>query len=127
MDKVETSSAVWKACHATGMDYDQTVWAIHTYGARNTAVHSNLHDLVVEGNYFDIAMTLYKDLNDLKSTMPIDLLDHEMYMRATLVELRDKWFHIDEDETNKPFSWVPTRACQEEHRDCKELTKEASR
>ncbi|MCJ1266845.1 hypothetical protein MMC22_006730 [Lobaria immixta] len=101
--------------------------AIHTYGARNTAVHSDLHDLVVEGYYCDIAMTLYKDLNDLTGTMPIDLLDHEMYMRATLVELREKWFQIDEDDTRRPFSWFPTEALREEYRDYKKSTKEASR
>lgn len=127
LEEIETSYAVWKGCHAAGVDFDQTVSAIHTYGARNTAVPSDLHDLVVEGYYCDIAMTLYKDLNDLTGTMPIDLLDHEMYMRATLVELREKWFQIDEDDTRRPFSWFPTQAFREEYRGYKKSTKEASR
>lgn len=72
--------------------------------ARNTAVHRDLNDLVVEGRYADIATTLHKDLQDLTSTIPIDLLDHEEYMQATLIELRDKWFMTDEDETERPFA-----------------------
>lgn len=47
------------------MDFDQTLWAIHTYGARNTAVHSDLDDLVAAGYHIDITMALSKDLGDL--------------------------------------------------------------
>lgn len=127
LDEIETTYAVRIGCIATGTDFDQTVWAIHTYGARNTAVHSDLNDLVAEGKYSDIATTLYQDLHDLPSAMPIDLLDDEMYMRATLIELRDKWFDIDDDETNKPSSWFPTSALREEHRDCKKSEKDTAR
>ncbi|MCJ1426636.1 hypothetical protein MMC29_004539 [Sticta canariensis] len=119
LDEIETTFAIWNSCLAIGMEFDQTL----SHGARNTAVHSDLNDLVAEGLYGDIATTLYKDLHDLPRTMAIDLLE---YMRATLIELRDKWYDIDEDETNK-LSWFPTNALRDEHRDCKKSEKDTAR
>ena len=44
------------------MDLDQTVSAIHTYGAQNVAVHNELYNFVVNGNFPKIADVLHNDL-----------------------------------------------------------------
>lgn len=48
--------------------------------------------------------------------MPVDLLDQEMYMRATLIELRDKWFTVDEKKLDWPCTWFPTQSLPNEIR-----------
>ena len=93
---------------ATGMDLDQTVSAIHTSGAQNVAIYNELYDFVVNGNFSNIADVLYNNLQDLSSNMPADLQGNEMYMQATLMELRNRSFRIDFYAMDRLQAWIAT-------------------
>ena len=45
--------------------------------------------------------------------------DEEMYMQATLLELRDKWFDFLDDEHDNPRAWAPSQALRQENQDSK--------
>lgn len=98
----------------TGTDLDQTVSAIHTYGAQKVAVQNESNDFVVNGNFPKLLNVLYNNLQDLSSTMPVDPKDDEMYMRATLMELCNKWFQIDFYDMDRPRAWIATQSLHDE-------------
>lgn len=52
----------------------------------------------MKGAYTDITHILYNDLQDLPGALLVDLIDQEGNMQATIGELRDKWFDIDDGE-----------------------------
>lgn len=97
-ENVQTTYAIWQGCKATCMDSRRTLSATHIYGARNQAIHIELNELVMKGTYTDITHILYNDLQDLPGALPVDLIDQEENMQATIGELRDKWFDIDDGE-----------------------------
>lgn len=107
-----TTSAVRETCMAIGTDFPRMIRAIHTYAARNDNLHSPIHNLVAEGNFPEIANTIYDDLAELGNIMSVEMYEEEQYMRAVLLELRDAWFKIRErgDYEIMPFTWIPKQA-----------------
>ena len=107
-----TTSAVMEACMAIGTDFPNMLQAIHTYAARNDNLHNPLNNLIAEGNFPQIATTLFTDLAELGNIMPVDMGDEEQFMRAVLLELRDSWFKIREGGQYEimPFTWLPKQA-----------------
>ncbi|KAI9769013.1 MAG: hypothetical protein M1839_003843 [Geoglossum umbratile] len=106
-EEVQHIYAVYLGCMDIGIDYNRMIQTIHTYGARNTAFHSLIPKLIAEGQFGKVADILYNDLQELSSIMPPDLEEEEDFMRATLLELRDKWFKRDYNP-DAPFGWTPT-------------------
>ena len=114
VNNIETTYAIFTGCCTIGIDFDQTIRAIHTYGARNSMVHNLIDTMVISGNFPGVAKTIHRDLNDLASLMPIDMIGEEEFMRATLEELRDTWFDASLDLDN-PLVWTATPALKQEY------------
>ena len=108
----QTTSAVMEACMAIGTDFSMMIPAIHTYVARNDNLHNFINNLIVDGNFPEIANTIYNDFAELGIIMPVEMCEEEQFMQAVLLELRDSWFDIEEGEDYEiqPFTWIPTQA-----------------
>ncbi|MCJ1364964.1 hypothetical protein MMC16_004082 [Acarospora aff. strigata] len=124
VERVKTTYAIYKGCQQIGMDSKQALLAIRTYGVRNEACHSPINKLVVEGRNTEIATTLADDERDLASAMPIELKDEEQNIQAIILELRDRWFTVDEvsgpvDGLAEPWTWLPKLQLLEEIKDNK--------
>ena len=113
---VRTTRTVYQTCMALGANFDQMLVAIHTYGDRNEALHTSIENLMKTRNYPGLAEQISTDLNDLSSIIPIDLKNEETIMRAILLELRDRWFSIEQDDILQPSwrSWFPKQALFDE-------------
>lgn len=118
MNATESTYDVWKTCQAIGADFDQMIAAIHTYGGRNPALDNNVLASIANGDWSRIAETISKDLDDLSGILPMASVLEEALMRATLLELRDRWFRTGA-ETTPPTCWFPTETLYQEHLSCK--------
>ena len=107
-----TTSAVMETCMAIGTDFPKMIRAIHTYAARNDNLHNPINNLIAEGNFPEIANTIYDDLAELGNIMSVEMCEEEQFMRAVLLELRDAWFKIREggEYERMPFTWIPKQA-----------------
>lgn len=107
-----TTSAIMDTCMAIGTDFPRMIRAIHTYAARNDNLHNPINNLIAQGNFPEIANTIYDDLAELGNIMSVEMFEEEQFMRAVLLELRDAWFKIREGEEYErmPFTWIPKPA-----------------
>ena len=109
---VATTFAVYDACVHIGINSDNMINLIHMYADRNKAFQRGLKEMLEGRKYFDIAKSIFDDLNELPSIMPPELSDDESAMRALLEQLRDEWFDISSDP-NEPQTWIRKPAIDE--------------
>lgn len=117
-DRVQTTRYVRNACIILGADFDQMEQAIHTRGDRNEALCSSVGTLLEKGLCSKLAEMISTDLNDLSSIFPLELKHEETLIRAILLELKDRWFLIEQED--HPFyppasSWQPRGRLRDEH------------
>lgn len=105
-----TTSTVMEASMAIGTDFSRMIQAIHTHATRNDNLHNPINNLIADGNFPEIANTIYNVLAELGNIMPVEMCEEEQFTRAVLPELRDLWFEIEEggvyegDYETKPFT-----------------------
>lgn len=68
-----TTSAVMEACMAIGTDFSRMIQAIHTYAARNDNLQNPINNLIADGNFPEIANTIYNDLAEIGNIMPVEM------------------------------------------------------
>lgn len=117
-EAVQTTRCVRVACMNLGADFVQMEEAIHTCGDRNEAFQTSFGTLLEKGEYRKLAETISADLNDLSSIFPVELKHEETLIRAILLEFKDRWFQIEQED--HPFyppaaSWEPTKKLKSEH------------
>ena len=61
----------------------------------------------MEKDWSQAAKTLYRDIEDLSSVMPLAMEAQEEAIRAILLELRDEWFDIEPHRFSEPSAWFP--------------------
>lgn len=118
IDKIQTTRFVRFACMTLGADFVQMKEAIFTCGDREHALCSNVGNLLEIGEYSKLAQMISEDLNDLSSIFPLELKHEETIIRAILLQLKERWFEIEQDD--HPFyppasSWEPTKKLKNEH------------
>ena len=117
-DRVQTTRHVRNACIVLGVDIVQMEQAIHTCGDLNEALCSSVGTFLEKGEYSKLAEMISTDLNDLSSIFPLELKHEETLIRAILLELKDRWFEIEQED--HPYyppasSWQPRRRLRHEH------------
>lgn len=107
-----TTSAIMETCMAIGTDFPRMIRAIHTYADQKDNLHNPINNLVAQGNFPEIANTIYDDLAELGNIMSVEKCEEEQFMRAVLLKLRDAWVKIREggEYVRMPFTWIPKQA-----------------
>ncbi len=107
--------AVWTACNLIGLDFEQMLVVIRTYAERNVLFDGRFADLLEKGKSGALAQAIHGDLEDLSKVTPTDMMVEEDYIRAIVVELRDRWFDVDFFETpDQSGGWRSTLALKED-------------
>ena len=114
-DDYNTQAAVDNACYELGIDSTLAVWSIIEYGDRNRTFHRDLDSLIGEGNWKQLALVFYYDLEDINCVF--SEIRTETDKRALKTVIRgeiNRYFDTswDPNDINK---WVPTVAAFKEY------------
>lgn len=87
--------------------------AIKRYAERNEIMHSPVNIIIRQGRWGELAELLFHDDKDLDWVIPENMSEDIELMQATIAEIRNSYFEIDEGDECDPRTWVPSIKARE--------------
>lgn len=90
---LDTRVSVSMACRDLGISEDLAVWSIIEYGERNQTFHGDLDSLKADGDFRQLALVLYTDLEDIDCVFSkIQSETDKHVLKSFIYDEIDRWF-----------------------------------
>ena len=95
------------AAKACGLDVNQCLFAVQAYAQRNKALHRGIDDMIAEGDFQKLALTLYDDLADVPTAVGMSMARERKMLIGIIETLIRRWFNQPLG-FNEPKAWIAT-------------------